>query len=1411
MHFICRLALVATLCSPLALLSEEELERPKIVFLTGDEEYRSEESMPMLARILRRDFDVETHVGFSVDEHGFVDPNAAQSLTGTEHLADADLLVLFLRFRQPDEAAFQRILDYLAAGKPIVAFRTSTHAFRFPVGSPWEDWGNQPDPTFVHSFGGGALTRELVGQKWITHHGHFDDGAAPLTEVSLESASADHPILRGVMPFKAYSWLYHVHGGEHTIAGDPTFLLTGKALRSNHEKAGRLDQFPLNNPVAWANHHHFGEEPGRVFTTTLGHPYDFKSPAMRRLALQGILWALGQEESIPDEGIGVDLVAPYEPNNSGFGDKFKPGHHPEDFFPNHEVGEGRPHHPQPGIGAIDSRATTLPLSPDVGSTWAIVGSGLGERLQYHGYFEGNVQAAAPDLKLRVRNLANSGDTPGLRPHAGRATAWAFPGADKFNPQHLAHHGEGHYPYPDEWLTIVGADTVLGFFGYSESFAGPEGLDQFKAELHAWIRHTRTRRYHADRVPDIVLVSPIAFEDRSATDALPDGNDINTNLALYTQAMLEVSEEAGVGFVDAFSPSQQWFATSSSYLTLNGCHLNDAGYKRFSAFLADQLLGRSEAPSDVLLQAIADKNWLWDQDYRMPNGVHAFGRRWKPFGDFNYPEEFEKVRQMTDLRDPVIWAAAQGRSKMADDSQTRDLTPVKTNFHREITYLEEDAATEKMEAAEGFAVQLFADESMFPELANPVQLSFDNRGRLWVAVMPSYPHYRPGDVRPDDKLLILEDTDGDGRADKRTVFADGLHLPIGFAFQPDGSVIVSQQPRLIRLIDEDGDDRADRQEILLTGFDSHDTHHAIGAFASGPTGDLYMLEGIFLHSQVETPYGTVRGVDAHVWRLDPRTWRLEKFNQTVMWNPWGIAFDQWGQPFIADASDGKNTWSTPRSSQLPLGKQHAKSRQFTTQTVRPTSGALFVSGRHFPAEQAGDFLVANCIGFLGIKQHVVRDNGSGFTGEVRQDLISSTDPNFRPVDIEFAPDGSLYVVDWHNALVGHMQHSARDPNRDHEHGRIWRVISTENPLVVPPEVVGASIDELLDMLLLPEQEIHVRARRELWNHSPDAVVAGIERWVQRMDGNDLTSPQQLLQALWVTAGQGTPHPALLEDALGHDMPEVRSAGLRVVRHARHDLPASEVHAATLRAASDPHPRVRTEALALATWLDDESVGAEIALAALNEPVDADMAYLAEAIFVQLGDQIAALNPAADSAAAQYLAGEMRFVEPETTIDPPVLNLSASDMRLYTMGREVYNRDASCAMCHQPNGEGLAGIYPPLTATSREAHNQWVLGNEERLIKLVLKGITGRIEVGDRVYDPANGVPPMTGFEHILNDEEIAAVLTYIRSAFHWGFSGPVQPETVARVRADVANKEGFYTVEELLQENPFTEAESFIEN
>lgn len=291
-------------------------QAPHVVFVTGDEEYRSEESMPMLARILKRDYGFRVTVLYSLDERGMIDPNVLTNIPGLAALDSADLMVLFTRFRALPDSQLQHVLDYADSGKPIVGFRTATHAFRYP-----------DDP--AHAYMNEEWTTGIFGQHWITHHGHFDDGGRPLTSVSPVSWRTAHPILRGVGPFPAHSWLYHVDGGGDILGGDSRPLLVGEALRSSHAEKGELDRYPITNPVAWTKSY-TGRSgvPARVFYTSLGHPYDFREEAMRKLALNGILWALGLEERIPPDGARADFVGSYEPNNSGFGSAFKPDQRP---------------------------------------------------------------------------------------------------------------------------------------------------------------------------------------------------------------------------------------------------------------------------------------------------------------------------------------------------------------------------------------------------------------------------------------------------------------------------------------------------------------------------------------------------------------------------------------------------------------------------------------------------------------------------------------------------------------------------------------------------------------------------------------------------------------------------------------------------------------------------------------------------------------------------------------------------------------------------------------------------------------------------------------------------------------------------------------------------------------------------
>jgi len=1052
---------------------------------------------------------------------------------------------------------------------------------------------------------------------------------------------------------------------------------------------------------------------------------------------------------------------------------------------------------------------TLPIVPEPGETIALIGNVLGEREQHYGYFETALHARFPAAKLTVRNMCFPGDTPTFRPRSGQPNQWAFDGAEKFHPELKTHFGKGHEPRPDEWLNLVKANTIIAFFGFNESFDGLEKLDNFKAELGAFVDHTLSVAYNGKTAPRLILVTPIAFQDRSADYDLPAGVEENKRLAAYAQAVLDVAKAKKVGAVDLFTLSKNWFESaavkqSKAQPTINGCHLSEAGYSVISPALVDAIYGKgaavSKADPEKLRAAVNDKAWMWHNDFRIVNGVHVYGQRWNPYGNVNYPEEIEKTRQMTRLRDERIWDMAAGRplmNKVADE-KTRPLSEVKTNFNKPITYLTPDEALKTFTLPAGYKIECFASEKDLPALQKPMQMSFDNKGRLWIATMPAYPHYLPGGPRPDDKLLILEDTNGDGKADKTTVFAEGLHLPIGFELAPEG-VYLSEEPNLILLRDTNGDGKADTKEIIMGGFDSHDTHHAISAYSGDRGGGIYLLEGRFLHSQVETPYGPQRMTDGGAWRFDPKTWKCDRYFQADVNNPWGFASDYWGQNFLADASGGDNYYALPLSIKVPHGKEIGKEGTFTTSKVRPTSGAEFVASRHFPDEVQGDFILCNSIGFLGIKQHTMVEDGAGFTGKLRHDLLQSSDPNFRPADLEFAPDGSLYVVDWHNALIGHMQHSARDPNRDKTHGRIYRITYPARPLVKPPVVAGAPVAALLENLKLPEDRVRYRTQRELRGRPAAEVLPAVKAWAAKLDKSDANYEHHLLEALWATWGQGAAKvdAGLLAQCLTATKHQTRAAAVNVLRYSWQRVPGSTE--LFLKAAQDEHPRVRLEALAAASWMDNAD-GAKIAAEVMRKPIEKWMREATKAAMWTLGDDMDAavkantIDLANNPTAAEALAGKFTFVAKPAPEAAPTVALLGAELELYKIGEEVFKRDAHCATCHQPNGQGLPNMYPTLVKSP------WVEGDEARLIKITLKGLWGPLEVNGQKFDPSKGVPPMMGFGPLLTDKEIAGVLSYVRNT--WGNKAPsVKPEAVAALREKTKDRQNFYMVEEILKEHP----------
>jgi mono/diheme cytochrome c family protein len=532
----------------------------------------------------------------------------------------------------------------------------------------------------------------------------------------------------------------------------------------------------------------------------------------------------------------------------------------------------------------------------------------------------------------------------------------------------------------------------------------------------------------------------------------------------------------------------------------------------------------------------------------------------------------------------------------------------------------------------------------------------------------------------------------------------------------------------------------------------------------PSGAIYMGEGVFLHTNVETPYGPVRATNGGFYRYSPQRHKLERTAQLSIPNPWGIAFDEWGENFFAETSSPDVRWMMPGSVKPRYGVATHKSYDLVEEKhrVRPTSGLEFVSSRHFPDNTQGSFLINNTIGFLGTKMHFLNDDGTGYKSRHQVDLLTSDDRNFRPVDMEFAPDGSLYIADWHNILIGHMQHNARDPLRDHSHGRIYRITYPSRPLVTPAKVSGASIDELLDNLKLPEYRTRYRTRRELRGRDADEVVGDVKTWVEQLDKNDPQYEHNITEALWVTWGADKVDESLLRMVLKAKDFRARSAAVRVLRYTGHQI--KDQVALLQEAARDEHGRVRLEAIVAASWLK-KADGLSVLNEAVKKPLDKWMIHAYETAEAHLnGHQLKEVQ--------DILGGvELNGMNPE----------------FFLKGKELYLKDGYCGTCHQQDGNGLPmSGFPPLRKSP------FVLGDEETLIKIVLKGLQGPIEVNGKKYD---GQVPMTPFEGLMNDEEVAAVLSYVRSSLG-NSASPITPEKVKMVREKIKDKKGFYYADEL---------------
>jgi putative heme-binding domain-containing protein len=845
------------------------------------------------------------------------------------------------------------------------------------------------------------------------------------------------------------------------------------------------------------------------------------------------------------------------------------------------------------LPALDTTVSAQKLELSPGDHVCIVGNTLPERMQHDGWLETLIHSRFPKHNLTFRNLAFSADTLTIR---------------------LRSAGFGS---PDEWLTKEKADVVFAFFGFNESFEGQAGLEQFKNDLDEFITHTLGQKYNGETAPRLVLFSPVAHEQLDDPN-LPDADTNNARLKLYSDAMREVAKGRDVPFVDLFSISKQAYADSDKPLTINGVHLTPKGNQQLAPAIDVALFGERDGSIDwsliePLRQSVLDKNFHWFHRYRTTDGYSSYGGRsyLKFVNDQTNREvmmrELEVLDQMTANRDKRIWAFAKGNEYEVKDDNLPPFIKVLTNKkgegpEGEHIIVDGNQALDLMTVHPGMQVNLFADEKMFPELINPVQTAVDMKGRLVVAVWPNYPHWRPDEVM-NDKLLILEDTDNDGVADKCITFADKLNNPTGFEFW-NGGVLVAQAPDLVFLKDTDGDDVADVRKRVLHGLDSADTHHTSNSFTFDPGGNLYFQEGVFHRTQTETPYGPQRNYDACVWRYNPRKQSFDRYIPYGFANPHGHVFDAWGQGIVHDGTGANPYHDTIISGFLPFPQKHGRAPNVYERRTRPCPGTEILSSSHFPDELQGNLLVANVIGFQGILQYKLRADGSSFGADEVTPIVSSSDPNFRPSDIEIGSDGAIYFTDWYNPLIGHMQHNLRDPSRDKKHGRVYRVTYEGRDLLVNEPLVEIQIPQLLEKLKSRENRVRYRTRLELSRRPTDDVIAALRTWIPRLDKSDDWYEHHLLEALWVHQHHNIVNERLLETLLNAEDSRARAAAMKVLTEWRDRIP----DALTLvkAAASDPEPRVRLEAVRSASFFTDPSA-LEVALITEDLPSDRFLDY------------------------------------------------------------------------------------------------------------------------------------------------------------------------------------------------------------
>ncbi|MER3416349.1 MAG: hypothetical protein C4297_09090 [Gemmataceae bacterium] len=535
-----------------------------------------------------------------------------------------------------------------------------------------------------------------------------------------------------------------------------------------------------------------------------------------------------------------------------------------------------------------------------------------------------------------------------------------------------------------------------------------------------------------------------------------------------------------------------------------------------------------------------------------------------------------------------------------------------------SYLPAEKTVRRMRLAPGWRVELAAAE---PLVVNPIAFTVDEKGRVWVVECFEYPKRTPPGKQPRDRIVVLEDTDGDGCFDKRTVWAEGKDFPVpaerrarnlgAFDLASGievgyGGVFLGAPPYLWFLRDTDGDGRADRFDILLRGFGSQDTHETLNTFTWGPDGWLYGLHGVFTQSEVTDPSGARRPVvlNAAVWRYHPTARTFEVFAEGTS-NPWGLDFDQEGNCFICccviphlfhmvpggiykrQAGASLNPYAFGYMPEICDHTHHRESGW-------AHAGLLLLQGRHVPAEWQNSVLMGSIHG-SSIKRDVLRRQGATFVASHAPDLLQSGDRNVRPIQMRWAPDGSILLSDWHDQNPCHQAHP---DSWDYERGRLYRL---RGPISAPRSSGDLSqkpLDELVRTAMYEDIPWRWRTALRLVQEKTTSLPEDERRQLlEKIHSASVPDSAAAMRKLWVQEAMG-----IVTEPHSHSLAAARAWAARTLAERR-------PHAGTLAyltrmAREEKDSRVRLQLASCALRLVNVGDTLPLVQALLDHPEDAD---------------------------------------------------------------------------------------------------------------------------------------------------------------------------------------------------------------